>query len=491
MEESIIILFSLVLFFIFLYSLSVLHLLINYLRCRRREQPSLIMTAESLPFVTIQLPIFNERPVVERLLRNIAKMDYPREKLEVQVLDDSDDDSPEFTSKLIAEMCESGIRFRHIRRESRSGFKAGALKRGLETAIGDFVAIFDADFLPERDWLKKTLPAFENPQIGVVQTRWGHLNDNYSLLTRLQAFLLDYHFILEQNGRNYGNHFINFNGTAGIWRRSCILDAGDWQGDTLTEDLDLSYRAQLRGWRIKYLSNIRTMAEIPITLQAARAQQFRWNKGAAENFRKNFKKVISASGLSWTTRIHAFFHLFNSSLFVLLLLLGLLSFLVLFTGFQGAPAPLRSLLPFFSICPLIFFLSYWVAYSEANGGGWKNFLRYVPLFFGFFSIAMGLSVSNSVAVIEGHLGKKSPFIRTRKFNLGKEEKLKKQQPTKMDFRMLLETLFMLLFGAALVIGIAQQTYSLILFHLMLFLGFSYVTGLSISEGISFRRKSPR
>ncbi len=196
MEESIIILFSLVLFFIFLYSLSVLHLLINYLRCRRREQPSLIMTAESLPFVTIQLPIFNERPVVERLLRNIAKMDYPREKLEVQVLDDSDDDSPEFTSKLIAEMCESGIRFRHIRRESRSGFKAGALKRGLETAIGDFVAIFDADFLPERDWLKKTLPAFENPQIGVVQTRWGHLNDNYSLLTRLQAFLLDYHFIL-------------------------------------------------------------------------------------------------------------------------------------------------------------------------------------------------------------------------------------------------------------------------------------------------------
>ena len=284
METAILFIFGFLMFIVFLYSLSLLHLLINFLKSRRQKDTSQkwdFSDPSQIPFVTIQLPLYNDKPVVERLLRNIAEMDYPHEKLEVQVLDDSTDDSAALTARIVSELQTTGFPIQHITRMHRKGFKAGALKAGLETAKGEFIAIFDSDFVPNSDWLKKTVPYFRNEKLGVVQTRWGHLNANYSLLTKLQAFLLDYHFILEQTGRNFGNHFINFNGTAGVWRKSCILDAGNWEGDTLTEDLDLSYRAQLQGWEFKYLKDVETPAELPITIAAARSQQFRWNKGAA------------------------------------------------------------------------------------------------------------------------------------------------------------------------------------------------------------------
>ena len=241
---------------------------------------------KTLPKITIQLPLYNELYVVERLLECISKIEYPKNKLQIQVLDDSTDESLELSKRLVLKHQKNKIPVELITRKDRKGFKAGALKHGLETATGDFIAIFDADFLPQSDWLLKTIPHFKNPNTGVVQTRWGHLNRDFSVLTEIQAFALDAHFLLEQVGRNQQNHFINFNGTAGIWRKECILDAGNWEGDTLTEDLDLSYRAQLKKWKFQYLDDVVTPAELPVTLSAIRSQQFRWNKGGAENFRK-------------------------------------------------------------------------------------------------------------------------------------------------------------------------------------------------------------
>ncbi|MEE3148243.1 MAG: cellulose synthase family protein, partial [Bacteroidota bacterium] len=289
MQTAIVIIYTLALTVIFLYSLAQLNLLFNYLKAKKKKDDAPVFNfsnAEEIPFVTIQLPLYNELYVVERLLDNIAQIDYPLDKLEIQVLDDSTDESLQTTQRKIEALQAAGIPIKHITRTNRQGFKAGALKEGLAIAKGEFIAIFDSDFVPNPDWLQKTVPYFKDEKIGVVQTRWAHLNRDYSLLTKIQAFALDFHFVLEQVGRNFGHHFINFNGTAGIWRKTCILDAGNWQGDTLTEDLDLSYRAQLKKWDFKYLEDVETPAELPVAISAARSQQFRWNKGAAENFQK-------------------------------------------------------------------------------------------------------------------------------------------------------------------------------------------------------------
>ncbi|MGJ8733763.1 MAG: cellulose synthase family protein, partial [Cellulophaga sp.] len=320
--------YSLALLLIFFYSLAQLNLLVNYLGYKRRnkEAPKYnLLDAKEVPYVTIQLPIYNEEYVVERLLENIAKIEYPSNKLEIQVLDDSTDDSVIETARQIEALQETGLDIQHIRRTNRQGYKAGALKEGLISAKGDFIAIFDADFLPDSDWLKKTVIYFKDEEIGVVQTRWGHINRDYSVLTRIQAFALDAHFTLEQVGRNAKGHFINFNGTAGIWRKTCIIDAGNWEGDTLTEDLDLSYRAQLKNWKFKYLEDVETPAELPVVISAARSQQFRWNKGGAENFRKSVVSVVSAKNISFKTKFHGVMHLLNSSMFLCVFLVALLS----------------------------------------------------------------------------------------------------------------------------------------------------------------------
>ncbi|HAI41824.1 MAG TPA: glycosyl transferase family 2, partial [Maribacter sp.] len=313
---------------IFFYSLAQLNLLINYLSQKRQNQTAPkfnLLDPKEIPFVTIQLPVFNEEYVMDRLLENIAKIEYPKSKLEIQVLDDSTDDTVIATAASIAKLQETGLDIQHITRTDRSGFKAGALKEGLKIAKGEFIAIFDADFLPAADWLKKTVIYFKDEEIGVVQTRWGHLNRDYSTLTKIQAFALDAHFTLEQVGRNSKGHFINFNGTAGIWRKECILDAGNWEGDTLTEDLDLSYRAQLKNWKFKYLEDVETPAELPVVISAARSQQFRWNKGGAENFRKTVWSVITAKNIPFKTKFHGVMHLLNSSMFLCVFLVAILS----------------------------------------------------------------------------------------------------------------------------------------------------------------------
>lgn len=481
MDFTIILIYTLALLLIFIYSLSQLQLLLNYLKAKKEPDTSEkfnLSDPREIPFVSIQLPLYNEMYVVERLLRNIAKMDYPKDKLEIQVLDDSTDESVKRIAEIIEELQLKGLDIQHIRRENRNCFKAGALKEGLKIAKGEFIAIFDSDFMPEKDWLKKTVPYFKNPEIGVVQTRWGHINRNYSLLTRIQAFALDFHFILEQTGRNFGQHFINFNGTAGIWRKECIMDAGNWSGDTLTEDLDLSYRAQMKKWEFKYLEDVETPAELPVIISAARSQQFRWNKGAAENFRKNYKKLLKDRSVSFSTKFHAFFHLLNSSMFLIVLLLAVLSVPVLYIKNHNPQFGWYfNVLAFFALSTLIFFGCYYVAYSRIHGKGFKNFLNFIGMFFTFFSIAMGFSVHNSLAVLEGHFGKRSEFIRTPKFNISSVKdswKGNKYVKEKFSLNLLLETGLWLYFGFALFSAFLLNDFGLFIFHLMLFTGFGFV-----------------
>ena len=486
MEIFVISIYALCLIIIFLYSLSQLNLLINYLKAKKnRSEAKLLDTSnpDKVPFVTIQLPLYNELYVTERLLDNISKLDYPKEKLEIQVLDDSTDDSIITTKKKTSELQKTGLDIQHITRANREGYKAGALKEGLKVAKGEFVAIFDSDFLPKSDWLRYTLPHFEDENTGVVQTRWGHINRDYSWLTKIQAFALDFHFILEQVGRNHGNHFINFNGTAGIWRKSCILDAGNWHGDTLTEDLDLSYRAQLKNWKFKYLEEVETPAELPIVMSAARSQQFRWNKGAAENFIKFKSKIIKDKSLTKSTKFQSIFHLLNSSMFFIVLLTALLSVPVLYIKKDHPElAWVFHILAFFAISTFIFFICYWQSYSKIHGGGLKNFVKFIAMFFGFFSIAMGFSVHNTWAVLEGHSGKKTAFIRTPKFNINKvKDKLNKNiyVNNKIEFTVILELILCVYFGFAIFSAFYTEDFGLIIFHLMLFFGFGFVSFKSL------------
>jgi cellulose synthase/poly-beta-1,6-N-acetylglucosamine synthase-like glycosyltransferase len=472
---------------IFLYSLGQLNLLLNYRLAQKKADTAQrfdFTKTEEIPWVTLQLPLFNELYVVERLLEAVAQLDYPKEKLEIQVLDDSTDESLEITAQLVGGLKEQGFLIEQIKRTNRQGFKAGALREGLAYAKGEFIAIFDADFIPQASFLKQTVPYFKDSKIGAVQTRWGHTNRNFSVLTKSQAFALDAHFTIEQVGRNSKNHFINFNGTAGVWRKACINDAGNWQSDTLTEDLDLSYRSQLKGWKFKYLEHVETPAELPMVISAARSQQFRWNKGGAENFRKMKGRLVNNKDISVKTKIHGLLHLLNSSMFLSVFVVAVLSIPMLYLKFY---LPQFSLVfkasSIFVFNTLIFYVYYWHAYRKFHGTGFRNFMRYTRDFFTFFTIAMGLSLHNSIAVLEGHMGKKSAFVRTPKFNLGKvggswrQNKYLQTQLTVVNW---LEGLLMLYFIFGIYSAFRLMDYGLLPFHLMLALGFGFVFYKSVT-----------
>ncbi|NNC46677.1 MAG: glycosyltransferase [Winogradskyella sp.] len=493
-ESIIITIYTIAILLIFMYALAQLNLLFNYLSSKKNVEDCDtfdLNNPNEVPFVTIQLPVYNEMYVMDRLLENIAKIDYPKDKLEIQVLDDSTDETVVSTKAQIDELKARGVNIHHITRDDRSGFKAGALKEGLKIAKGEFIAIFDADFLPKKNWLKRTIPYFKNEKIGVVQTRWGHLNRNYSLLTKIQAFALDAHFTLEQVGRNSKGHFINFNGTAGVWRKACIIDAGNWEGDTLTEDLDLSYRAQLKNWEFKYLEDVETPAELPVVISAARSQQFRWNKGGAENFRKMLWRVIKSDNISVKTKIHGLLHLLNSTMFLSIFTVAVLSIPMLYI--KNEYAHLRMyfyFMSFFVISTIIFFVCYWFMYRQIYGSGFKKFFGYVGMFFTFFSIAMGFSLHNSIAVIEGHLGKRSEFVRTPKFNiktLKDSWKGNKYLRKKLSANVIIEGLLMFYFAfglySAFVVGDQGGDFGLFPFHLMLCVGFGYVFFKSLSSKV--------
>lgn len=462
--------YMLTMLLLFLYSIGQLHLTILYLKARKKKPTTQPILSE-YPIVTVQLPVYNEKYVVERLIDAVCKLEYPKDKLEIQVLDDSTDETVEIIAQCIARHKQNGFQIEHVRRAKRTGFKAGALAYGLEKAEGEYIAIFDADFVPSTDFLLKTIPHFSNEKVGLVQTRWGHLNRNYSLFTKIQAFALNAHFSVEQTGRNYSNSFINFNGTAGVWRKTCIKDAGGWSADTLTEDLDLSYRAQMNGWHFKYLEEVETPAELPVLMPAIKSQQYRWNKGAAETAAKNLMKVWKGP-FPFKTKLHATTHLLNSSIFVLLLLGGLFSLPVLY---------IKHLHPeinfFFHIASslLVGFLSigffFWVASKKAPYTHAKE--RFIPSFFTFMTVSMGLSFHNAIAVLEGLFGKKTPFIRTPKFNsTDKKAELKGNNylKTKVDINTIIEVFLGIYFVAGVVLGIAINDVGLLLFHLMLAIG---------------------
>jgi len=479
MEIAITIAYILSLLYIFLFSMSQLHLTWIYAWNKSIRKPAVPSSENFEPLVTIQLPIYNEKYVVGRLIEAVSKLDYPKHKLEIQILDDSTDESSEIILKKIESIRPLGLNIKFIHREARTGFKAGALGNGFKLATGEFMAIFDADFIPEPDFLKKTIGYFSDPLIGVIQTRWAHINRDYSLLTQLQAFGLDAHFSIEQTARNEAGSFINFNGTCGIWRKQCIQDAGGWSFDTLTEDLDLSYRAQLKGWKFKYLQDVSTPGELPIIMQAVKTQQFRWNKGGAETARKLFGRVL-ISNTSLIHKTHAFFHLFNSSVFVGVLIAAILSIPMLYIKSKHPEIVwvfnlgVIFLLGFFSIS-----LFYWVATKQFYKNPVRIFFRRFP---GFLIVSMGLSLHNGLAVLEGLLGIKTPFIRTPKFNMHRKgESLRRNvyfKPT-LSVITILEGVLCLYFAFGIAAGVYLHDNILIIFHIMLTLGFGCVFYYSV------------
>ncbi len=485
MELILIILYGAFLSFIFLYSLIQLNLALVYKKFKKnsREDSTPEISDNDLPLVTVQLPVFNELYVVERLIETVANLDYPKEKLEIQVLDDSTDESFELAAKKIASIKSLGIDIHHIKRPERVGFKAGALAYGMERCKGEFIAIFDADFVPNRDFLRKTVPHFlNNPKIGVVQTRWEHLNEDYSLLTKLQAFGLDAHFTVEQTGRNRSGHFINFNGTAGVWRKSCIADAGGWQSDTITEDLDLSYRAQLKGWKFKYLEGVGSPAELPAEMNALKNQQFRWTKGAAECAVKNLPKVLKKKDIKFKTKLHAIFHLMNSFIFICILSTAVLSVPLLIVKNQnGQYDMLFNLASIFLISFFILAWFYWVSRPETKRQRFTIFMKNFPL---FLSMSMGMSLHNAIAVIEGYAGRKTPFIRTPKFALETSVQTwngNKYRALKANPLTIVEGLLMLYFVSGIFIAFYLNEYGLLPFHIMLAMGYAYVFYFSLSH----------
>ena len=476
-------LYGISLLLILLYSIIQFQLLMKYLSARSLP-PALpdSIPETSFPRVTVQLPVYNEPLVISRLIDNIIRLEYPAEKLQIQVLDDSTDETRDLCEQKVAYYKAEGIDIVHIHRQDRTGFKAGALQNGLSTATGDLIAIFDADFLPKSDFLRLTIPYFSDQETGVVQTRWGHINEAYSMLTRLQAFQLNLHFSIEQTGREHGDYFLQFNGTAGIWRKATIIDAGGWMDNTLTEDLNLSYRAQLKGWKIHFCQAVDTPAELPVEMIGLKSQQFRWMKGGAENARILIPHILHST-LTLPQQMHAITHLLSSSIFLIVFLLAILSVPVFFL-YPFIDIHLQFFTPFLLSVGLLACV-YFVANSDTSWQevSWiKRLFRFVIMFPVFLSLSMGLSYHTTKAILEGYRGKKSPFVRTPKFNIHtRQDRVNKHQAIiqRKTKGIWMEGMLSLYFLCAVVAGIVSQDYSFLIYHLMLVIGFGSIFILTI------------
>lgn len=363
-----------------------------------------------LPKVTVQLPVYNECHIVKRLLVRVAALQYPRNLLQIQILDDSTDETTEIIATKVQELRLSGLHIEHIHRARRDGYKAGALRDGFQSAHGEFIAIFDADFLPSQDFLLQTIPWFNNADIGVVQTGWSYINEDCSMVTRLQGLGLNTHFNIEQFGRNLQGFFITFNGSAGVWRSSAIRDSGGWNQYTLAEDLDLSYRAQLRGWKFIFLPNIKTPAELPECTGPLRTQQFRWMKGLAQNTKVHVPSILH-SDLPVSIKLHACAHLFESSLYIAILGIPLLTVPLSICWQHGLVGKWVFFNPLFVLSFILMSYVYLVSH-EINGRGSR--IRYFGLWLLFFIFQMGLSVHNTMAVLDGYIHQGGEFHRTLK-----------------------------------------------------------------------------
>jgi cellulose synthase/poly-beta-1,6-N-acetylglucosamine synthase-like glycosyltransferase len=407
-DDSVGFLYLLAILGLALYGLNSLVNTILYLRLQTHaKQKKQAQSPKEWPDVTIQLPIFNEKYTIERLLHAVARLEYPAGHFQIQVLDDSTDATSKLVNHLVDEYKSRGINIELIHRTNRRGYKAGALNDALPEATGELIGIFDADFIPKPDWLKKTVPLFQDPKLGCLQTRWGHTNRNYNSLTKAEAMAVDGHFVVEQSVRSSNNLFLNFNGTAGLWRRTCIEDSGGWEWDTLTEDLDLSYRAQMRGWKIGYLPNVVVPAELPSQVEAFKKQQFRWAKGSFQVVRKILPDVVKQPDLPWYVRLMAVLHLTGYLVHPLMLALLLLTL------------PVGLLIPSdFKIFPISILAGFgppllYIAASASHTLPLRERLKLLPL---LTILGFGISLSTSIAVLEGLTGKAGDFVRTPKLN---------------------------------------------------------------------------
>ena len=435
---------------------------------------------DRLPRVTIQLPIFNEMYVVERLIDAVARIDYPRDRLEIQVLDDSTDETQGIARAKVARLLEQGVDIAYLHRSSRQGYKAGALQEGLKVARGELVAVFDADFVPSPEFLRRSVHFFTDERIGMVQVRWEHLNREYSHLTQAQAIFLDGHFVIEHTARNRSGRFFNFNGTAGVWRRATIEDAGGWQHDTLTEDLDLSYRAQLAGWRFVYLPEVVSPAEVPVELNAFKSQQHRWAKGSVQTARKLLPRILR-SDLSRQVKVEAFFHLSANFTYPLMILLTVLMPVSMVIRFKhGWYEVLLLDLPFFWTATVSVVLFYVASQREIGIAWWKR-LQYLPF---IMALGIGMCVNQSKAVIEALVGYETGFNRTPKTGMQGRDRswLKRRYRALHTAQPLLELALGAYLTSAIWFALDKGVYFSLPFLLLFQWGFFYVGLVSLLQG---------
>ena len=450
-----------------------------YLYMKNRDRVPEPAGIATLPAVTIQLPIYNEMYVADRLIDAVCELDYPRELLEIQVLDDSTDETRIVAQRAVQRNVERGIDISYIHRTDRTGYKAGALEAGMRVAKGDFIAIFDADFIPTHDFLHRTVPYFGDDRIAMVQARWGHINRDYSLLTKIQSILLDGHFVLEHGARNRGGLFFNFNGTAGIWRRAAITDAGGWQHDTLTEDLDLSYRAQLRGWKFVFLPDLVAPAEVPVEMNSFKSQQHRWAKGSIQTCRKLLPRILR-SDMPLAVKAEAFFHLsanFNYPLMCVLSVLMAPSMVIRYN--MGWYEMLLIDVPLFFAATASVANFYMVCQRELHRD-WVARAKYLPF---LMSIGIGLAVNNTRAVFEALFNQQSEFARTPKYRIEAQadEWIGKKYSQSFVVQPVIELALGLYFTATVFYALANGIYGTLPFLVLFQIGFLYTGLLSIIQ----------
>jgi cellulose synthase/poly-beta-1,6-N-acetylglucosamine synthase-like glycosyltransferase len=494
LETALLVVYFTVLVMLSFYGLH--RYLMAWLYYRHRNDiptPTRVYEEDELPVVTIQLPCFNERYVIERLIEHTVIIDWPAEKLEIQVLDDSTDDTVGIAQAAVARWAAQGVDIKLLHRSDRTGYKAGALEAGMAVARGEFIAIFDADFIPPTDFLRRTMDHFTEPEIGMVQARWDHLNRDHSLLTQIQSILLDGHFVIEHTARHRSGRFFNFNGTAGIWRKETIYDAGGWQHDTLTEDLDLSYRAQCKGWRFVFLKDVLAPAEIPVEMNAFKAQQHRWAKGSIQTARKLLPYILSCD-LPLKVKVEAFTHLSNNIAYVLMIFLSLMMPLATVIRInRGWHESLLVDLPVFAMATFSVCFFYVLSQRE-NGRSWWDSIRFLPA---VLSVGIGLSVNNCKAVLEALVGHQTPFVRTPKYAVTRDSSARawigSAYTKKMTLMPLIELSFALWFGFAVFFALSHgiSAAASLPFLLLFLLGFLYV-GLAswLQTSRFFRRQAP-
>jgi cellulose synthase/poly-beta-1,6-N-acetylglucosamine synthase-like glycosyltransferase len=481
-ETLILVLYFFVLSILAIYGWHRYYLVYLYMKNRgNAPDPALPPPAlGNLPRVTIQLPIYNEMYVADRLIDAVCEMDYPRELLEIQVLDDSTDETTDIAELAVRRHASRGFDITYVHRIDRRGYKAGALEAGLRLAKANFIAIFDADFVPPPDFLLKTLPHFSDAKVGMVQARWGHINQDYSLLTKIQSILLDAHFVLEHGGRNRAGCFFNFNGTAGVWRREAIDDAGGWQHDTLTEDLDLSYRAQLLGWRFVFLPDVVSPAEVPVEMNSFKSQQHRWAKGSIQTCMKLLPRILR-SNQPIGVKAEAFFHLTANFNYLLMSVLSVLMFPAMYVRYNmGWTEMLLIDIPLFAAATLSVCNFYIVSQRELYPDTWKSRLKYLPF---LMSIGIGLCVNNTRAVLEALFHKESEFARTPKYGIERDsdEWAGKKYHQTVGVQALIELALGLYFTGTVFYALINQIYGTLPFLMLFQIGFLYTGLLSILQ----------